>query len=88
MEKNDNVEEVVEELKENGLPTDKFGKHNVFSRLLITAVIFVFIYVFTIPLTPEYAEIISYVLVIVFLAITFGINSLKILLEIIKVWKK
>lgn len=62
---------------------DSLGKHNVFSRIMIVAVIGVFIYAFTAPLAIGYATTISWLFFAVFAAITFGINSLKIISEMI-----
>lgn len=69
------------------LADDWFGKHHIITRIIAFVIIGVFVYVFMVPLPVEYAEIIMYGLVFVFIAITFGINSLKLIIELVKAWR-
>lgn len=77
-----------EHLDSRGLPEDWIGQHNIGSRLMVISVIAAFLYTFFLPLPVGYAEIISYVVMFVFLIITFGINSLKHLVSIVKYWRQ
>lgn len=63
------------------LGNDWFGKHNFFSRLMVVAVVVVFLYVFSIPLATEYVNIAAWVFVLVFMSMLFGINSMKLLMD-------
>ena len=67
--------------------TDFIDKHRLFTRIITTVVIFVFIYSFMTPLSIEYAELSTYAIVIVLLIITFGLNALDKLAEILKAIK-
>ena len=62
---------------------DWMGEHNVFSRIIILAVVFVFIYAFVVPLDSVYAEIAAWLLGAIFVIISVGINSIKTIGEVI-----
>lgn len=66
---------------------DFLDKHRIFTRLITLAIIGVFIYAFMLPLSVEYAEIVTYALVVVLIIITFGINALDKIADILKAFK-
>ncbi len=63
---------------------DWISKHNFISRLMTLVVIGLLIYAFVIPLAPEYVKIISYMFAGMFILISVGINSLKLVLKTIE----
>lgn len=67
---------------------DWLGDHNVFSRLIILVIIGVFIYAFMVPLAPSYIEVLAWLLFSIFALITLGINSIKVIGDIIVKIKK
>jgi len=79
--------EILDE-KHDGIPDDWFGKHKVFTRLMVFAISVVFVYAFVLPLPIAYAETASYIMIFALMIITFGLNSLKIIGSIITKWKK
>ena len=70
------------------LTDDWIGRHNIITRLITIVVIFIFMFSFLKPLDTGYAEIAAYLLVLIFITVTFGINSLKLIIELVKAWKK
>jgi len=68
-------------------PVDILDKHRVLTRILSLIIAGVFIYSFVLPLDVAYAEIATYAIVVVLLIITFGINSLDKIAEILKAFK-
>jgi len=68
-------------------PVDILDKHRVLTRFLSLIIAGVFIYSFILPLDVAYAEIATYAIVVVLLIITFGINSLDKIAEILKAFK-
>jgi hypothetical protein len=77
-------EKIIEKL-EKAIPSanDWFGHHNIFSRLIMLVFMGVFIYAFVAPLPFVYAEIAAWLLFCVFMLISIGINSLKIVANLI-----
>ena len=73
----DKLEEVVPKAN------DWFADHNVSSRLIILVFLAIFVYSFVAPLPFVYAELSAWLLFIVFTLISVGINSLKIVSELI-----
>lgn len=63
--------------------SDWLGKHNVFTRAMIIVTIAVFIYAFWIPLGVEYVNVISWVFITIFMSMLFGINSLRLIIELV-----
>jgi len=72
----------------DGLPDDLISKHNIITRLIVFVIIGIFIYSFITPLPIGYAEIITYALIFALLIITFGLNSLKVIGNLIDKWKR
>lgn len=66
---------------------DSLDKHRVLTRLIIIVITCVFAYSFILPLGVEYVKIASYVIVTIFIATTFGINSLDKIIDLIKAMK-
>lgn len=62
--------------------SDWLGKHNFFSRIIIVAVIVVLIYAFVTG-NIALAEIAAWLIITIFVIISVGINSLKIVLDAI-----
>ena len=73
---------------DDGLPNDTIARHNIITRLMALVVIFIFAYTFIKPLPIGYVEIITYAMVFIFLIITFGLNSLKVVGSLIDKWKR
>ena len=72
----------------DGVADDWFGKHKIFTRLMVFAISVVFVYAFVLPLPIAYAEMASYIMIFALMIITFGLNSLKIIGSLISKWKK
>jgi len=68
-------------------PVDILDKHRVFTRLIVLVIIGIFVYAFVIPLGIGYVQIITYALIAALIIITFGINSLDKISDIIKSFK-
>lgn len=84
-EKLDKVEEVVKTEVRNTAyvkASDWLGKHNFFSRAIIVAVIAVLIYSFVTG-NVALAEIAGWLVIAIFVLVSVGINSLKIVLDAI-----
>jgi len=79
--------EILDE-EHDGIPDDWFGRHKVFTRLMVFAISAVFVYSFVLPLPIAYAETASYIMIFALMIITFGLNSLKIIGNLIAKWKK
>jgi len=79
--------EILDE-QHDGVPDDWFGKHKIFTRLMVFAISAVFVYSFVLPLPIAYAEMASYIMIFALMVITFGLNSLKIIGSLITKWKK
>lgn len=62
---------------------DFFGKHNIFSRIMILTVTFLLIYAVTAPLDGGIITTLCWLFYAIFASITFGINSLKIIANFI-----
>lgn len=72
----------------NGMAEDWINKHNVITRIIALVVVGVFIYAFMVPLPLGYVETVSYLLLFIMLIITFGLNSLKVIGNLIDKWKR
>jgi len=65
---------------------DWYAKHRIFSRLIVLAVLFTWVYMGINSL--QYFEATTYLLGVVFLAITFGLNFPDKFIQILKAYKK
>ena len=79
--------EILDE-QHDGVPDDWFGKHKIFTRLMVFAISTVFVYSFVLPLPIAYAEMASYIMIFALMVITFGLNSLKLIAVLIDKWKR
>jgi len=65
---------------------DWYAKHRVFSRLIVVSVLITWMYMGINEL--KYFEAVTYLLGVIFLAITFGLNFPEKFVELIQVYKK
>lgn len=85
METKENIETTDKKIETK--PVDVLDKHRFFTRLIALTIIGIFIYAFVLPLGIAYAEIATYALIAVLIIITFGINSLDKIADILKAFK-
>lgn len=78
----DKIEEMANDKSVYQKADDWFGEHNVFSRLIILSAIFVLVYAF-IAGNVALAEIAALLIIGIFVLVSVGINSLKIVAEVI-----
>lgn len=79
-------EEVLDTIQEKSAfikAEDWFGEHNIFSRLIILAVIWAFGFTLYTGMDIAYFEFAGWILVLIFVIISVGINSIKTIGDVI-----
>ena len=74
-------------MENNKKHVDFIDRHRILSRLIVVSIIAVFIYSFMLPLDIRYAELTIYSTVAVLMVLTFGINVLDKIIEIVEALK-
>ena len=65
---------------------DWYAKHRIFSRLIVVSVLITWVYMGINEI--KYFEVATYLLGVIFLAITFGLNFPEKFVQILKAYKK